>query len=322
MLLKRIVKCILKQSYATLLLFGILLLVVAGALALYVHNPALGIGIALVGGFFSGSIICSILPKYIKLHAEKFIEEVSKQELETDNKNLKSELDRLRRMKVNVSAYQPMLKLGLLQLDMTLTDFMTKEVGRRDTGVFNPKTSYVDEYMGVLDVDFKANLGVDLEKLLFVDDDNGNLIISGLCAEYQGKLNEKETWRLKEVRRSKGGQLFNLLKGDMKIGAMNDVVFNCTVEQRTELQDRINNGFHFGNIMLHTEKMAEEVIRLVLAPLNKNIVFLKESGGEGHGFLAYLQMHNMKIDNEIKEIEAKESDGFKLQPVFLEIGDS
>lgn len=329
-LFDRIVALVAKVSLFAILLAGLACIIASVAFALYTPTKLLAVLTAAIGCSLGTGIIAMTLPKQaaIKIDEERRqIEEAARNNarieeqltqfarLEAEREKLQSEIERHKRMRVDVNSYRAILKLGVAELDSQVTDFKKDVLGeeRRDQW-YQPGRSEVTEYIGVLHYRYRAFLGVDLTKLRFRDCEDGTLEVSGLESEFQGMKDQKKQWLLREIRQHKLKK--NPLPEDYQVLPQDGRLVDKSDAQENELIDRINNGTNFKSLDSHIIKMAAEFTRLLLAPMGKTIVFAKNQNLEGVGFLEYLAFHNIALDKQVRQLEEKKAHGLLLpQPI-------
>jgi hypothetical protein len=194
-------------------------------------------------------------------------------------------------MRVNTDGLQGILRLALLDIDAGIKDFYRKELSSEPPdGILRGE---VQEYIGVVDVAFKASLGVDLQKVRLRPEGDNLVIISGLSSEFQGFSDFSENWLLKEVRARKFGgirrDLYEVLPNDER-------VTDLTIEHRRSLQRRINSGIDFGYLDSAIKRIARETITTLLQPLQKDLVFVDDEDREGMHLVEFLESHNTNLD--------------------------
>ena len=285
--------------------------------ALYIPIKVLAILAASVGSSIGSGVIALTIPKLtaILLNEErkKIQEEVTRRakieeklksfsKLESEREKLQCEIERQKRMRIDVNSYRAILKLGVAELDLDVTDF------KRETLTEDKQDSWYQlgreektEYVGVLNYKFKAFLGVDLTRLRFLDKENDTLEVSGLESEFQGMKDQKKEWLLREIRTHKFEG--SILPENYEILSKDGHLVDNSDKQENELTDRINEGINFKNLDDHIIKMATVFISLLLKPLGKSITFETSQNLDGVGFIEYLEFHNIDLDKRIKFLE-------------------
>ena len=203
-----------KVSLVLLILIGLVIIIVSFIASIWVSsgfNHLLGLGIAGLGCGIGMSILSLVIPKLggIRVEQERasIVAEALRQaqtkqalarleKLEIEREKIQDEVERQRNRRVDVNSVQPALELGLAKLEIRGTDFIIKKI--------EEKASLMDiwrgdkkDFVGAIQYKFSASFGVDLGKLRFTDLPNGQLQISGICSEFQGKkmTNLSRSWR-------------------------------------------------------------------------------------------------------------------------------
>jgi len=299
---------------------GIILISVLSA-GFYVPSKILAVFAASIGSSIGSAIISLTMPKLasilldeerqqIKKEAERraLIEERLKSfaKLESEREKLQAEIERQKRMRIDVNSYRSILKLGVAELDNNVTDF------KRVTLIEDNQDNWYQfgrkektEYVGVLNYKFKAFLGVDLTKLRFRALDNDTLEVSGLESEFQGMKDQKKEWLLREIRNHKHEG--TILPESYEILSKDGRLVDNSDSQENELTDRINKGINFKNLDDHIIKMAKVFISLLFKPLGKSIIFETTQNLDGVGFIEYLEFHNIYLDTRIKMLEEEKA---------------
>ena len=236
-----------------------------------------------------------------KADLEKKINEV--RVLADERAKLEREVQRLASMRIDAHSYQSILKLGLLKVDASIKDFYTKKLHGEEPGkrILNLPTTRgeIHEYVGVMQSSFTAHLGIDLHKLRFRADESGDIVVSGLESEFQGFLNLKEEWMLKEVRINKHS---GALPNEYQIYPNDSRVADLTIEQRRSLQERLNNGFEFRNLDAGIKQLARKALELFLSPIGKKLVFQELEDQNGQGLIDFIEAHNRQIEENMKRL--------------------
>jgi len=310
-----------KLTLGVIVLLGLTILIGSVGFALYTPTKLIAVLVTAIGCSFGTGVLALILPKLSIVRLDEDSKRISTEEqlrtqleeklervtaLEKDRASLQSDIERQKSMRVDVNAYRTILRLGLIQLDMDATDFKRTELEYIDRSHrLDPRRSHIREYVGVLKYKFQANLGVDLTKLRFHDRAPDIIEISGLKPEYQGMQNDEKDWALREIRIHKLHEPGDLRREAYEVITGSPAFVSHSEDQEKEFKKRINNGIAFKSMDAHIVKMASEVLRLVLAPLGRNIVFETEPNLEGRGFMEYLEFHNLALDKQIRVLEEK-----------------
>ena len=211
--------------------------------------------------------------------------------LEREKDELERQIRRLENLRVNTDGVQGILRLALLDIDAVIKDFYRKELSSEPPdGILRGE---LQEYIGVVEVAFKASLGVDLQKVRLRAEGEDRIIISGLSSEFQGFADLSEEWMLKEIRARKWG---GLRRDVYEVFPSDERVADLTIEQRRSLLRRINSGIDFAYLDAAIKRIARESISALLQPLGKALVFVEQDSVEGMQLLEFLDSHNTNIE--------------------------
>ena len=307
------------------LIVGLAVVGLSVGYALMIPVQPVAVSLATVGSIAGTAIVCMILPKLVAFRVKeervkleqaaaeraeieakvRQAEERSKtalaeiNKLQTQSADLEMQIQRYRAMRLDTNNFKPILRLGVLELDADYKDF-TQEKLSEDKGVLLQRAE-VHEYVGLIQMRCKANLGVDLKKLRF-HDENNVLVVSGLEPEFQGVLHQNEDWLLKEIRVKKSGgalpESYEILSDDPRLT-------NKTIEQRKAVQERLNAGLDFKFLDGGIRRLAREFLTALLQPIGKRIEFREVETGQGCGLLDYLENHNNGITSEERKLSQK-----------------
>lgn len=127
-----------KISLSALMLLGIAAVMAAVAFGLYTPTKLLAVIVTSIGCCIGTGIFSLTLPKLAGLRLEeersKIAEEEQKRaaltqqiirlkEVEAEREQLQAEIERYKRMRVDVNTYRPVFKLGISELDIDTYDF-------------------------------------------------------------------------------------------------------------------------------------------------------------------------------------------------------
>ena len=319
-----------KVSLALLILVGLVIIIVSFIASIYVSGintiaikQSFGLGIAGLGCGIGMSILSLVIPKLggIRVEQERasIVAEALRQaqtkqalarleKLEIEREKIQDEVERQRNRRVDVNSVQPALELGLAKLEIRGTDFIIKKI--------QEKASLMDiwrgdkkDFVGAIQYKFSASFGVDLGKLRFTDLPNGQLQISGIYSEFQGKKNDEFITALAEIRHHRtkdqvlsniSGESIDILSShQIKKGGTSDFVSHME-EHLKELQSRINQGMEFKHLDDYVVKMAKEVLRVMLMPIGKEITYADTANEIGKPLLDYLKYNNQLVDERLQ----------------------
>lgn len=303
----------------------------------FVPTKSLGVLLAAVGCFAAGWIFAVFLRKTVGCGSKESDatmdlntarSEISR--LEKANTELHTENERLAKQRIDINTFEPILKLGLMEADMSIKDVKLAWVPKdfEDEGTFSSATG--SQYVGVLEKSFKATYGIDLAKLR-VHDDGNHIRVLGISHSVLGFKDFKSTWLLRQLQKYKlkaTDETSGMLtladdKTGFKVGDkyyeidrekpfegkvdLNLMALFCE-EQEKKLDERIYNGrgeeFHLANVYI--KKMAEGFVRGLLAPTKKQIDFVSpppariENDADWLTLWDYAKSYNRQIDMPVQ----------------------
>ena len=333
----KLVKLTRKISLMALVLLGVTVIVATVYLALNTPTKVLAVLVASLGCSIGTGIIALTLPKISDLRVEeertiiaeeerKRIAEFERLKIELIQKEerlkekeieqkkhraeieqLQAEIERHKRMRVDVNFYRPVLKLGMAELDIDAVDYKRQPILTDRQSKWDPRGQPSKEYVGVIRHKFKSLFGVDLMKLRFTEIELGVLQISGLQSEFQGMIPESgQQWEFAEVREDIPQRgLFNARYSIVSrhgVPGSNEYV-DYVNEQERDFIGRVKNGLEFKHLDDHIVKMAKEFLRIIFSPLAQELEFVDTVNVRGRGFIEYLEFKNNTVEERIRQLE-------------------
>jgi hypothetical protein len=222
--------------------------------------------------------------------------------LEKEKGRLQTALEKQKSMHIEIDNIQPVERVSFLEVRSMITDVLMKELDSiPPDGV---RKGVEQEFLGVLDARFKANLGVDMKKVGLRINDSGQIVISGIRSEFQGFYVENENWKLYEIREKKWGGILGqgpskrILQGDERLAEL-------TIEQRSSLMNRLSMGVDFSYLDESIRKLTMEYLTVLLSPLNREILFIEDEQQPTLQLGDFLGMHNAQVDDQITQLQAR-----------------
>ena len=198
---------------------------------------------------------------------------------------LLGELERVRSQQLQLQQVHAVMKLTLLEVAVTLTDFKQADLGAREKAM-GGKTS--TQYVGVLRKNVNAMLGIDLSRVQ-VKQAGKTLWVNGLHAQYHGVSAGTEEWLFRQLQVHEDNVLF---PNRIHINLEGQALMQAGDQQREELNARIAQGVELKAFDQAIGKMAEQWLTLVFAPMG----FQVQIGPMADGialldFLKQMQLH-------------------------------
>lgn len=133
-------------------------------------------------------------------------------ELKTAYASLKHENDQLKRQRISINSFTPIFQAALIEADMEIKDVKTdwKKVPFKSKSYFGKPTC--EQYIGVLQDEFKAKYGVDFNSIrIWIDRNTGKVKVDGVKACHVGDIRKSRKWLVCER------QTFHMRKGDAPV---------------------------------------------------------------------------------------------------------
>ncbi len=303
------------------LFLAVALAVCAVAGSFLIPTKPLGVGVAAVGCFAAGLLFA---PFFARLKGGK---PIPHDELERERREvmaarkqiaaLEAENTRLKHQRIDINSFSPILKLGLAEADMSVRDVKIEwmddfKPGNMLTNVIGGPTR--SKYIGVVQRSFKAVYGVDLMKLKICEDED-RIRVAGIVPENIGIKDDETHWLLRQAQTYRlratsltygetspqcapgdgwgdGERFWQIDKTAPFEGSLdlNKTIAMADAQER-ELGERINRsqGAEFKALNGYIQQMAEGFVRLLLAPAQKKVVFVRTplaEIGEKDGWLS------------------------------------
>jgi hypothetical protein len=227
---------------------------------------------------------------------------IAKQSLEIEalNDNIKL----LENAELSIQSFRKILEVALLQMDLKQTLVRKEKLNDIKGGWGLQADQYYDEALVVIIHDISAKFGVDLNEVKITKLDGNTVVVSGIRSKFIGASKNISDAALKEIRR------VNVKNDVTSIVVQNDSLSRerankLANEYETQFQTRLSEGLEFGFMNDAVIQLAQNFIRVMLAPLYRDIRFDDEEHPESQPLMKHLQkelddMRNKKI--ELSEI--------------------
>jgi hypothetical protein len=297
-------------SYGLLVGAGGVMLCVSIVVAQLIADRGIALTVLGFGSFGSALILGLYLPKLILTVVQERESQIIRDredlkiKLEQSSKaqrevvKLEREIARLSSTRIEINSHKAILKLGLLELDWQIKDFWQEQL--HEETATRASRGELHEFLGCLELKFRASLGVDLRKLRFRFHGADAILVSGLESEFQGFSHLDEHWKLKEVRVKKWG---GILPESYEVHPEDGRIADATIRQRKMILDRLNQGSEFRHLDGGIKRFAREAIHLLLLPLAREVIFQDGPIEDGHDLLEFLSLHNRNVEKQIRSLE-------------------
>ncbi|MEJ7137713.1 hypothetical protein [Amphibiibacter pelophylacis] len=293
-------------GYRVLFAVGAATVVLFLAMAFLATTQGMAVLLAGLGAFVGALILSLVLPKML-VSGESSRAAQREAELKADldvalrqRGDLIAEVERVKAQQLQFQQVRSVLRLTLLEVDSTLTDFKREDMGEREKTLSSLSGKDHLEYVGVLRRKVKVLLGIDLERLR-VRADGPLLTIDGLHAEFQGVKSNEEDWLLRQMQVSGN----TLLRGERtKLETEGSALSEAGERQRKDLEERLRSGVEFAAFDLALEKLGEQWLRAMLAPMGYQVQIgrLEEAGSQP--FMQLLQEREQALHQHLGELRA------------------
>jgi hypothetical protein len=200
--------------------------------------------------------------------------QIREQERKIDE--LENQIRQIESTGFNLQEFQKILELGLIETRLRQTTLDQNVFDRTHRGFIGIDVNFDWEYLGVMTNSLTAKFGVDLKKVkLYNSNDNSNAImVYGIQPKFLGTSNYESNVEVSEVRKL-------ILNGDSVITniqidntrAAKDALRRQENLMESNYRNRLNQGLQTDFMDETVVKLAENFIKMILAPLNKTIIF-------------------------------------------------
>lgn len=208
-----------------------------------------------------------------------------------ERSKLLGELERIKSQQLQLQQIKSVMKLTLLEVDVTLTDFKQADLGERDK-TLGGKTN--TQYVGVLRKKVNAMLGIDLAKVQ-VKPLGKVLLVSDLHAQYHGVSADSEEWLFRQLQVHEDNVVF---PNKIHVNLEGKALMHAGDQHREDLNARISQCVELRAFDQVIEKMAEQLLKLVFAPMGYQVqLAVIEDGSSLLDFLKQTQLHLEHAEN-------------------------
>jgi hypothetical protein len=216
------------------------------------------------------------------------------QELENTIKNLEY-------AKFNVNGFERIMKLGLLEVEMTQTAFYQRGISDAQSRFFGLGGYENMEYLGVAYHDIKATYGIDLRSIRISTKNENTIIVSNIEPIFMGTSKNNTRWILSEIRKLVRDNNGKISKTDIidtreTRGIIND-------EEREilqEYQERLHKGLETAYLNVAVIELAKNFIKTIFLTLNKEIEFDNDENSNALPLLDFINQQLVEKEVELK----------------------
>lgn len=271
----------------------------------------LAVAVAVAGTFIGTTLLSLFVPKVLYSIKEKELQKAAadaneKQKLIEEQKksaetarrlvDAEKEITRLEKMRINLDAFRSVMKLGLLEVDMSITDVVKQRLAASDETLLRKERH--DVYVGAMKIPIRAQLGINMGEVRLREDVDGRLVVSNIVPSHVIDTCAGTEWQIDEVRTEyvKDGRVVEIQ------GQCNDLRTKQQARMHeNQVRERLKRGEDFKCFEAGVIKAAEQALRIFLTPLGKEIVFSTNTDSEGQDIIRFLNTHNETIQNRIEQ---------------------
>jgi len=226
---------------------------------------------------------------------------MAKQSIEIEN--LKTNNILLERAKLSIQSFQQIAEVAFTQANFTETLVRKEPVTPIESGWGIKADNYYDEALVVIAHDINAKFGIDLKEVKISKTEKKSVVVSGIHPKFIGADRNESKTLVKEIRRVDykydipyririKDKRQDLILADLKADQYED-----------EFQKKISEGIQLAFMDDAIIQLAENFIKIVLAPIYDSITF--DNNNYRPGALPIM-------DYLAKEIEDNDEDKYKL----------
>jgi hypothetical protein len=222
--------------------------------------------------------------------------QIAKQSIEIETLNQKNIL--LERARLQLQGFQQIAELALTQANFKHNLIRLEPTTPIESGWNILAEYYHDEILVVSSYDINAKFGIDLKEVKVVKTDNNSVTVSGIRPKFIGTNKWERNNMVKEIRRVdyKYGKRFRTRILDAR---QNEILADIKEQQfDLEFNKRISEGLEMTFMDDVIIQLAQNFIKIVLAPVYDNIKFDNINRPEALPLMEYLAKELKENDEE------------------------
>ena len=255
------------------------------------------------------------------LEREKLDNEITlaKQSIEIEALNASNML--LERAKLSMQSFQQIAELALTQANLSQTLVRKEPITPIETGWGLMADYYYDEVLVIIAHNINAKFGVDLKEIKIAKTQDNSVVVSGIRPKFIGANQNESKTLVKEIRRvdNKFGAPYRVRIKDQR---QDTILADIKADQyELEFQKKLSEGMEMSFMDNVIVQLAQNFIKIVLAPLYKNIVFSNVDAPEALPLLDYLTKEiNENNEEKYKLLQMNEQFVLKMDQLETDIG--
>lgn len=334
------------QSGLTLMILGTVWLLSVGAASwLGGLGGLVGVAIASMASLVAGFVAALRLPEWLPQQSARLTRELTdlRKQVEDsarEKSNLEGEIARLSSRRIRVEHYAPILGLNLVsmtgelrELDRRLLPTQALTEGRY-LGLKTVELRREIELLNVMQVRFKAHLGVDLQVLRFhAVANSSDVVVTGFRSQFQGVQEVRSTRELCTVLErtyelQDPGDGEGLRPGEETGRCFRhdgEEAMRRALELQEQLITQISRGLDLPHLDEAIQRMTMAFLQVIFAPLGLRLVFDQSPPGhqeQGLPLTSFLEHHNRTVDEQIQRLQQQLSHQQQLSRQMLGTDDA
>ena len=240
---------------------------------------------------------------------------IAKQSIEMESLNDNIKL--LENAQLSVQSFERILELALLQTNIQQTLVRKESINEPVSGWGLRAQYYYDEVLVVISHDIDVKFGVNLNDVKISKIDENTVVITGIRPTFIGTSRNITNTILKEIRR------VNYRSGVLSsVDIQNDNLARERADRyadtyENEFQQKLSEGIAFSFMDDAVIQLAQNFIKVMLAPLYRNIRFDNADRQDSLPLMAYLQKE-LKENQDRRTELADDNFGLLLKNEELE----
>jgi hypothetical protein len=261
--------------------------------------------------------------KIKSLEREKLDNEITiaKQSIEIEALNADNIL--LERAKLSMQSFQQVAELALAQANFSQTLVRKEPVTPIETGWGLKADFYYDEALVIIAHDINAKFGVDLKEVKIAKAKDNSVVVSGIRPRFIGANQNESKTLVKEIRRvdNKFGVPYRVRIKDQR---QDTILAGIKADQyELEFQKKLSEGMEMAFMDNAIVQLAQNFIKIVLAPLYNDIVFNNTEAPEALPLLDYLAKEiNENNEEKYRLLRMNEQFVLKIDQLETELENS
>jgi hypothetical protein len=245
---------------------------------------------------------------------------IAKQSIEIETLNKRNIL--LDRARLQLQGFQQIAELALTQANFKYNLVRLEPTTPIEQGWKILADFYHDEILVVTSYDFNAKFGIDLKEVRIAKTGNNSVTVSGIHPKFIGTDKWERNNMVKEIRRVdyKYGKRFRTRILDAR---QNDILADIKEQQfDLEFNKRVSGGMEMAFMDDIIIQLAQNFIKIVLAPVYDNIIFDNIKRPEALLLMEFLAKELQENDEEkYKLLQIKEQIVLNLDLPETETGE-